>query len=270
MNPHDERDIDAKNRIYDYAVGPIWQKLVYEPVHGGLELANIGGVRFLDELLTLVRATSAPIAELCSGSGACCLYLAQHCPSNIVGIDVNMIQVMHSRKSLSDVDPDIRARIHFEQCDVRFWEPREQFGCIFSLDSLVLVPDLDVVLARARQALLPDGILAIADVTAGPRCTPELRRYAWEEDGMINLESAEALAERVRRAGLEVVDIGDWTDQAAATFTRIAEATQARRQEVIAVSGLAAWQDWDSLSRRYRDSFAERALGYTRILARHP
>ena len=206
-------EIRRKNReLYDEADDPVWRLTVYGPVHGGRAFSNMGGSRLLD--LVAAAANLGPgrsALELCSGLGDTCLYLAERFGCRVTGVEMNTGQVAGAEARRAAAAPEVAARVEHRLADVLEWQPEQTWDAVFALDSLALVEDLPAVLAKAGDCLAPGGKLCFGEIAAGPGLSDELRRFAWETDGMVNLPTASAYRSLVEAAGFERVVLADVT-----------------------------------------------------------
>lgn len=257
-----EHEAALKNaETYSHAASDVWRRLVYEPVHGGLEFTNMGGRAILDFVARHARLGPGSHAlELCSGTGACARYLADRFGCSVTGVEMNDGMAAHAR-ALAD------ERVGVVHADVLEWRPPRSYDAVYAVDSLMLIPDLDGALARARQALDPGGALVLAEMTAGPRTTPALRAYAWDQDGIIHLLAPGEWTARLHEAGFGGVRVHDAADLAVRCWERIlaaaergAAAGDGNERRVCAA--------WAGLAALYRDQFREGGFGYARISAR--
>jgi sarcosine/dimethylglycine N-methyltransferase len=259
-----EGEIARKNReLYDETSGPVWQLAVYEPVHGGWEFINLGGRAILDELAG--RAGLGPgdsVVELCSGQGATCRYLAGRYGCDVTGVEMNPRQVERARRRLGEEAPGVAARVRFVESDVLAWRPERAFDAALSIDSMMLIGDVPGALANAHAALRPGGRLLVVTIAAGPRVDEELRRLAWETDGMISLLAAEEHARMMREAGFEGVETEDFTPLAVESSQKMAAALEGRRDELVRAEGEEGYRGWRELGLVYLDAFRDRKLTY--------
>lgn len=259
-------ELREKNRVYDDATSVVWQLAVYEAVHGGWRLANIGGRAALDLVVDEASQKRARhITELCSGTGDACVYVAERLDATITGVEINRAQIEAARAFSNS-----RANVRFEQGDVLDWQPAQPQDLVFALDSLMLVGDLDRVLRRAWAGLRPGGRLLLWDVLAGPAIDESTRAYAWNEDGIVNLSSRDEQLERLRAIGFASVEHRDETEQAMRCFARIEAAVVTHGPTIALSAGQAVVDDWQQLTARYRDCFEHERLGYGRFAATKP
>lgn len=264
-----DAEILEKNRIYDNAADAVWKITVYEPVHDGWEFTNMGGREVLDFIGQYARLNSATKAvEFCSGLGATCRYLALNFGCHVTGIELNGHQIAHARANLARCDPQISARISFEQSNILDWQPSELYDLAYTIDSLTLVKDSGKVLDKAREVLKPAGRIVLAEMTAGPQITDKHRRFAWEVDGMINLPTPEQYADQLKSAGFTSIEVADITDLAEDCFNKIYEASEREKQALIDAAGEKGQQSWTQIADLYRQCFRERRFCYSRISAR--
>jgi sarcosine/dimethylglycine N-methyltransferase len=253
-------------KTYDDATSLVWQLAVYEPVHQGLRLSNIGGRQALNRIVdeaTQHRLTH--ITELCCGTGDGCRYLAERLDACISGVDINAAQIQAARTAPEG--PALRGRVGLQLCDILEWRPGTPQDLVFSLDSLMLVGELELALQRAQDGLRPGGRLFIYDVLSGPAMDDETRRYAREEDGIVNLPTPGAYLDMLRAIGFEDCTYADATAEGVRCFDAIGTAIRANQARIIDASGWSTFRSWLLLSKRYRDAFAGRKLAYGCIRA---
>lgn len=263
-----DAEVAAKNRIYDGAATDLWRLLVYEPVHSGWAFANIGGAQALDAIARVSRlSVRSRVLELCCGIGDTCRYIAERTGATVVGVDINASQISAAR-SRFEARPLARGRVELVHADVRSFEADQPFDLVYAMDSLVLVPDLACMLARARQLVRPGGWFAAAEVMAGPRLTSRFRQYVWDEDGFINLLQPSAYAALIEGAGFAGATTALHNHDAARCFQTIWRETGRHREQIIAACGGRAYDEWRRLAAIYARAFRERWLSYVWLHAR--
>jgi trans-aconitate methyltransferase len=255
----------GKNReIYDHADDEIWRRAVYLPVHEGWHFANIGGRGFLDFIAAdagLVRESQ--VLDLCCGSGAADCYLAERFGSAVTGLDINARQIERARLLARGM-----SQLRFLQADVGSWRADRQYDLVVALDSLTLVADLPGLFQTCLEALRPGGRLAVAEVVAGAALSREMRAFALQEDGAVNLVTADQLGTMVERAGLTNVQIADLSHEAVRAFTLIHQSVRKGSDWTGVPAGKV--EEWKILSERYLAAFVSGELGYARIVATAP
>ncbi len=269
MNPT-RRQILERNRLeYDDAADPYWRLTVYDAVHDGWWFSSIGGRRALDWVAG--RAGLGPgseVLELCSGLGDACRYLAQRCGCRLTGVEINRRQVGSARRRLALGSPELRRRVRLVRGDVLGLRGSGRYDVVYALDSLMLLADRAGILATARALLRPGGHAAFADVLAGPACTPEVRRFVWEEDGILGLPDPAGQLEQLAGAGFQAAEILDRTDLAVDCFARVEAASVEHREELIAAKGEARYRSWLDNAGTYGRYFRDGALVYALFTAR--
>lgn len=262
-----DAEVAAKNHIYDGAASFLWQWLVYEPVHGGRAFANIGGAAALDAVARVGRLThQSRVLELCSGMGDTCRYLAERTGCSVVGVDINDRQIAAARDRLA-ARPPARGHVELVHSDVRALKADGRFDLVYAMDSLVLLPDLADLLARARQLLRPGGHFAAAEVTAGPLLSARFRQHVWEEDGFISLVTPEEFVAFLERAGFVDAAVESHQGDATRCFQMIWREAGRRRGDIAATYGPRAYHEWRRLSAIYARAFREQWLSYAWIHA---
>lgn len=256
--------LPSRNTSYDNADNPLWRLLVYEPVHSGREFINIGGVRVLDAIASrLTPRSGLGLLEIGSGLGANCIYLCSTYGYDITGIDENPHQVSKARARLTG-SPHLQ--LNFVEDDVLTWRPDRQYDCVYTLDSLMLIPGVSAVLHKAYDCLKDKGLLALTEMMAGPQLTEEFREYACEEDG-IHLFSLDEYSAMLADAGFSILDVTDLTQLAGDTFQLIHQTVCHRCKDVVEASNRKVYDNWLTLSRTYRDGFRARQYEYKMLFA---
>jgi sarcosine/dimethylglycine N-methyltransferase len=263
MTTVDEQRVALKNEeAYSHATNAIWRMAVYEPLHSGWRFANIGGRELLDfagRVAGLIP--SSHVLELCSGLGDTCRYVAERFGCRVTGVELNARQVEHARAAGMK-------RVRFIEADVRSFETADRFDAILALDSLALVPDLDVVLRKARGLLAEGGVFILSDTVAGPNLTEAMRSFMWDCDAVVNLPSLSNYCGLLEDAGLRPIDVADLTDSAGAAFRTIVDRLRVHEAALVRECGAREHAGWLDVSARYEQAFWRRELLYTRVAAR--
>jgi len=259
-----------RNRIeYDDAADPYWRLTVYEPSHRGWGFASVAGRRILDE--GAARAGLGPgsrALELCSGLGDTCRYLASRHGCRVTGVEINRHQVTRAAARLARLDPEAAARVDYVEADVLDWRPPDRYDLVLAVDALLLLEDRGRALATARAALAPGGLLAVADVFAGPAITERVREYVWSEDGILGLPTPAEQVADLAAGGFVEVETADWTGLAVDCFRRMIDASHRHRDALVAAKGPARYRRWMRNARLYRRWFDRRVLVYGAVFAR--
>ena len=265
----DREDVELRaamqnDETYSHATSAIWQLAVYDTLHGGRRYANIGGIHLLEHLGRAACLTSAShVLELCCGVGDICRDLADRFGCHVTGVELNRRQLEHARAHPHPL-------VEFIEADVRSFHTSSRFDAIAAFDSLSLVPSLDVVLRNSASMLAPGGTLVLSDIVAGPHVTPELQRYMWEVDAVVNLPTSNEYGERLTAAGLRWIEIADLTHVAEASFDAIGVSLRGYEEQLVRECGAADVEEWRDAVARYAGAFARRELLYVCITARHP
>jgi sarcosine/dimethylglycine N-methyltransferase len=265
-----KQEIVSRNHIeYDDAADAYWRRTVYDAVHDGWRFSCIGGRPVLDHVGSLLPARrTGAVLELCSGLGDTCAYLALRYRCRVTGIEMNEGQLEKARAHLRARPARVAGRVRFVRADVISWQPDRDYDAAFALDSLMLMEDAPQVARTAHRALRPGGVLVVADVLGGPGLGPELRRFCWEEDGIIHLPSPEGQEALLRGAGYREVRLLDRSRLAVRCFERMIAASAEHREELVAAKGIARYERWVANARVYLDSFRTRVLRYVVASAR--
>lgn len=263
-----DAELLEKNRIYDTASDDIWRRVVYDPVHDGWEFTNMGGSHVLDCVGRLAETSPGRrVVELCSGLGDTCRYLARKFDCHVTGVELNQRQIERAREKVAE-DAAVAGRIDFVESDVRSWEPAQPFDVAFSLDSLMLVKDVEGLLPKVHSALRPGGAVALAEMTAGPKVTDELLKFVWELDGMITVPTPDEYVAMLEGAGFSDVVVCDLTGLAADCFARMSGALREQQDALLKTVGAAEHEGWIKLTDFYYRCFLDGRFTYSLVTAR--
>ncbi len=256
---------DKVREIYDNSDDELWQRLVYEPLHAGYHLANIGGRRILDFAARFGRIeTQSHVLDMCCGSGDASLYFARNFGCKVTGVDANESQIARARRRLDDCRrPGLD--VCFVTADARTWKPERAYDLVYSLDSFGLIPDLPGVLRTSLSALRTGGSLVLADVVAGPNMTDDLRRFMLAVDGIVSLPTPDEYVSLISKTGFQKPDVLDLTDLAERSFEKIHRVAVSLKATAFPNLPGARLIEWRELSARYRNAFASRELRYIQI-----
>jgi SAM-dependent methyltransferase len=109
-------------------------------------------------LLQHLPDNCAEALEIGSGTGAFSRLLAEHC-GHILGLDLAPEMVRLARERSAEF-----LNLEYQVADVLELEfPREKYGCIASIATLHHLP-LEALLAKAKDALQPGGVLLVLDL----------------------------------------------------------------------------------------------------------
>jgi sarcosine/dimethylglycine N-methyltransferase len=257
------------SELYDETSGPVWQRAVYEPVHDGWEFINLGGQRLLDTIAQCINlGTGHEVLEMCSGLGATCRYLAERYGCKVTGIEMNPRQVEGARARLSEVAPHVAQRICIIENNVLDWRASRRYDAVISLDSLMLIANLPRVIENSYHSLRPGGLLQVATIVAESSLDDDLRKFAWEMDGMISLSTVEEYQEILQAAGFVEIEFRDFTHLAIESSLKIAAALERNKDEIVRAQGETVYQGWFDVGSVYLSAFREGKLGYQLIAGR--
>jgi cyclopropane fatty-acyl-phospholipid synthase-like methyltransferase len=246
--------------IYTRADGPIWRHAVYDLLHGGWDLASIGGRAFLESLISQARISAATtVLDLGCGGGAACQYLVERTGCAVTGLETNPAQAERARE---------RAR-HVSLGTMRVWEgdigeheQKGEFDCVYQLDTFSLCPSAVIAASAGRRHVANDGRFFMSDLVAGPHCTSGVRDHAWRTDGFSSLETPDEWTSVLRDCGFADITAADHTSEAvaanAAMLAWFENPPEAIRPELDRAE-LAAWC---SSTRWYLSQFSAGTLGY--------
>lgn len=256
-----ERDAEALKKqlaIYSEADGPIWRYAVYDELHGGWDLASLGGRPFLDHMIDVGHiGVESTVLELGSGAGAACRYVVEGTGCQVVGIDINLDQVARATRRAASVRS---GSMSFSCGDLTKLQTQRPNDVVFQLDTFSLLPSMAPAILSARGAVKPAGCFFMADLVAGETFDHETAERAWTLDGFSSLLSVEHIRSLLASAGFTQVEVRDQTDDAIVSIEAILRRLSA--DSAPASIPRAQLQEWHALMSWYRTKFRERALGY--------
>jgi len=268
-------DADARSRyaverqeaIYSRATGLIWRKAVYERLHRGWELANLGGLPFLEAIVHAAHlGPQSKVLELGSGAGAACQYLVRFCGCRATGIERNRAQI--ERAIARSARSPERDRLNFIAGDITSWRSDDDFDVVFLLDTVSLLPDAVAALRTAASALR-GGHLFLADTGAGPRVSSGMLERAFTEDGFCSILSADETTALLSQNGFADVSFCDRTDQACDALLSIIEWLDDPPASLRANIPPGLVSDWRAVNGFYLEAFETGAFKYRWWSARH-
>lgn len=263
-----DAELLEKNRLYDEAANSLWRAVVYEPVHCGWEFTNMGGRVILDYVGQFAAASAGKrVLELCSGLGDTCRYLAEKFDCQVTGVELNQRQITHALQKIARA-PRLAEKLEFIEADIRHWTPDRPFDVAFTLDSLMLVKSVDEILRKVHSALIPGGVVVLAEMTAGPNVTAELLDLIWRIDGMITVPPPREYQKMLTASGFSEVEITDVTFLAENCFKLMAGAVRAQREKLLETIDATEVENWEKLTGFYLDCFRNQQFSYSRITAR--
>ncbi|HSR53285.1 MAG TPA: methyltransferase domain-containing protein [Acidobacteriota bacterium] len=263
--------LEKNHELYDDTSGPIWETVVYRELHGGWDFINLGGRALLDRMAG--RAGLGPekaAAELCCGRAATCRYLAQRFGCRMTGVELNAGQLAQARSGLAQLPDQVARRIHLVQSDILGWRPDRAYDAAISIDSLMLIADLEGFFKVAYDCLGPGGHLLVAVILGGPEIDERYRRFLWEADGMVSLPQPEGYRQLLKERGFERIDLRDMTSTAVDSSAKMLEALGAHEQDIIKTCGQSGYDGWAQAGRIYLQAFEKGKLGYWLLHARRP
>lgn len=258
-------DAYKKNQeTYNHASDEIWQRVVYDNIHGGYEFANISGTSILDKLNKVVNLSRKSLLDIGCGSGDGSIYLAENFDCNVCGVDSNHLQILNAQNKVNQRNSPLTERVNFRVNDFsNTLANLEQYDVAISVDSFSLLVDLDRALLNLSQVLKLDGKFIIADVFGGPNVDQSILDFAWQEDGMVNLSSAEIFCEKVQQSSqMRITEREDKTDLAKVVFTKILNAATKLISDPECNIPNRTITGWVELAEIYLDAFDTYKLTY--------
>jgi SAM-dependent methyltransferase len=255
--------IERQEAIYAGASGLIWREAVYKRLHQGWELANLGGLPFLDAVVRMAQLEPASrVLELGSGAGAACQYLARVTGCRATGIERNDAQFERAQ-ARSARSPEFD-RLTFIHHDLTSWRDGDDFDAAFLLDTLSLLPDPGAALRTAVCATRASESrrLFVADLGAGPHVSHRILDRAFVEDGFCSLLDVDETKALMARYRFTDVTYYDHTDQAESALRSIVGWLDNPPLVLHAALPTKVVSDWRAVNDFYLNAFETRALEY--------
>jgi cyclopropane fatty-acyl-phospholipid synthase-like methyltransferase len=260
-------DILRRNReLYDNVDGPVWRLAVYEPVFGGARYINMGGEPLVAELIDMLGIGDAdPVLDLGCGTGDLAGRICSLTGCHITGVEMNARQAARARQT---ADGLTRGRLEIEHADATRWSSCQRFKAVYSIDTLMLIPDWPAFLDAARRALSDESAAFVATVILDSGLNEAQRRAFWEEDGFIGLLRKPDAERQFTDAGFARQQWKCRDQWALACLGRIDAALYAEQQPIRRVMGDAAWQNWVRMNAAYLECFRSGKLTYATVMAK--
>ncbi|MBR1031486.1 cyclopropane-fatty-acyl-phospholipid synthase family protein [Bradyrhizobium liaoningense] len=252
--------------LYDNIDSPVWRLAVYEPVFGGARYINMGGAPLVTELIDMLGiGVNDPILDLGCGTGDLAGRICSLTGCHTTGVEMNARQAERARETAQGLT---RGRLEIAHADATRWSSFRQFKAVYSIDTLMLIPDWPAFLHVARRALSDQGTAFLATVILDDGLSESERRAFWEEDGFVALLRKPDAERQFTDAGFARQQ---WTckdEWALACLGRIDAALHAEQQAIRHMMGDAAWQNWVEINAVYLECFRSRKLTYAMVMAR--
>jgi SAM-dependent methyltransferase len=246
--------------IYDKAGTAIWRHAVYDVLHGGWELACIGGREFLDTVATRSGLRSGTrVLDLGCGSGAACQYLSEKTGCWATGIEINKSQLRMAEERRSS---SVGSLLSFYQGDVSHHPAPGKYDAVYQLDTFSLLPDFEAAIDAAHAATCETGMLFMADLVAGPHFDRKTEDLARELDGFLNLRPPAQIAGMLGVGGFSSVRSTDRTEQAIRCNSLMLDWLEDPPEALPAGVTSSLLTDWIRATRWYLERFEHGALGY--------
>ncbi|WP_069170081.1 methyltransferase domain-containing protein [Streptomyces griseus] len=228
---------------------------------------DVATARLTDLLISMLDpAPGASVLDIGCGVGKPALQLVAARKTHVTGIDVSDVEVEQATERAARAGRSELAT--FRNADVMelpFGD--DSFDGAWAVESLLHVPDRSRALAETARVLRPGGRLVIADTVERPPVGPEARAVLDEICAAYHV-SAYATADEysglLTASGFVDIDIRDISDKVARTGMIMADAVEARREELARIDGPEPVDQYIGLMRR---AAASPDIGYLVIAA---
>lgn len=260
-------DIWRRNQeLYDNVDSPVWHLAVYEPVFGGARYINMGGEPLVAELINILSIGNADqVLDLGCGTGDLAGRICSLTGCHITGVEMNTRQAARARQVAQTLT---RGRLEVEHADATRWSSCRRFRAVYSVDTLMLIPDWRAFLHAVRRALADVSSVFVATVILDNGLNEAQRRMFWQEDGFIGLlqkSDAESQFSASTFAQQQWKCKDEW---AVACLKRIDMALRAEQKSIQRMMGDAAWENWIRMNAIYLECFLCNKLTYAMVLAK--
>jgi cyclopropane fatty-acyl-phospholipid synthase-like methyltransferase len=263
------RPVDIRRRnhqLYDDVDSLVWRLAVYEPLFGGARYINMGGEPLVAELIDMLGIGEAdPVLDLGCGTGDLAGRICSLTGCHITGVEMNARQAARARQTAHGLT---RGRLKIEHADATRWPSRRQFKAVYSIDTLMLVPDWPAFLHAARRALADENGAFVATFILDNGLNESQRRVFWEEDGFIGLLRKPDAERQFTEAGFARQQWKCSDEWALACLGRIDAALHAEQLPIRRAMGDAAWENWVRMNAAYLECFRSGKLTYAMVMAR--
>ncbi|MFF7990880.1 methyltransferase domain-containing protein [Kitasatospora xanthocidica] len=228
---------------------------------------EVATARLTDLLVTLLDpAPGTAVLDIGCGVGKPALQLVATRDVHVTGIAISDVEVDQAAKRAVEAD-----RSHltaFRNANVMALPfDDDSFDAAWAIESLLHVPDRGRALAETARVLRPGGRLVIADTVERPPMSPEGRKVLDEIRAAYHVSpyaTAAEYSELLAANGFVDVDIRDISDNVVRTGTIMADAVEARRDELARIEGPEPVDQYIDLMRR---AAARPDIGYLVIAA---
>ncbi|GAA2966157.1 methyltransferase domain-containing protein [Kitasatospora cinereorecta] len=228
---------------------------------------EVATARLTDLLISMLDpAPGAAVLDIGCGVGKPALQLVEARNTHVTGIAISDVEVKQATGRAAEAGrSDLTT---FRNADVRelpFGD--DSFDGAWAVESLLHVPDRGRALAETARVLRPGGRLVIADTVERPPVGPEARAVLDEICASYHV-SAYATADEysglLAANGFVDIDIRDISDKVVRTGVIMADAVEARRDELARIDGPEPVDQYIGLMRR---AAASPGIGYLVIAA---
>lgn len=214
---------------------------------------EVATARLTDLLIILLDpATGAAVLDIGCGLGKPAFQLVATRDVHVTGIAISDAEIAQAAERAVEAGrSDVTAFRNADVMALPFVD--DSFDGAWAIESMLHVPDRDRALAETARVLRPGGRLVIADAVERPPVGPEGRKVLDEICAAYHVNSfatAAEYSELLTANGFIDVEIRDISDNVVRTGTIMADAVQARRDELARINGPEPVDQYIDLMRR--------------------
>lgn len=238
-------------------LGAAWgENLHYGYWHDATDDATVetATARLTDLLITaLAPAPGAAVLDIGCGVGKPALQLAATRDDvHITGISISKIEVDQATERATEASRTDRVTFRYaDAMELPFADAT--FDAAWAIESMLHMPDRGQALAETARVLRPGGRLAIADTVERPPVGPEGRAVLDEICSAYHVSAfatAAEYAELLTAHGFVDIELRDISDKVVRTGVIMADAVEARRDELALLEGPEPVDQYINLLRR--------------------
>jgi 27-O-demethylrifamycin SV methyltransferase len=213
----------------------------------------VATARLTDLVITaLDPAAGAAVLDIGCGVGKPAFQLVATRDVHVTGIAISDVEVAQAAERAAEAGrSDVTTFRHADVMAMPFAD--DSFDAAYAIESMLHVPDRGKALAETARVLRPGGRLAIADAVERPPVGPEGRAVLDEICAAYHVRAfatADEYTELLTANGFVDIELRDISDRVARTGRIMADAVEARRDELVKLDGPEPVDQYIDLMRR--------------------